>query len=98
FFDESAPHRMSTTMRQFVGGQQALMPEFLGMVASTVNSYRRLIPGFWAPTVSAWGVENRTCALRVIPGSAKSTRVEYRVGAAAAHPPPPPPARLPSGP
>ena len=73
-------------MRQFVGGQQALMPELLGMVASTVNAYRRLIPGFWAPTVSAWGVENRTCALRVIPGSAKSTRVEYRIAAADANP------------
>ena len=56
------------------------------MVASTVNAYRRLIPGFWAPTVSAWGVENRTTALRVIPGSAKSTRVEYRIAAADANP------------
>ena len=37
-------------MRRFVGGQQALMPELLAMVAPTVNSYRRLIPGFWAPT------------------------------------------------
>ena len=88
FFDDKAPHRMSKTMRQFVGGQQALMPELLGMVASTVNAYRRLIPGFWAPTVSAWGVENRTCALRVIPGSAKSTRVEYRIAAADANPVP----------
>jgi len=86
FYDENAQHRMSATMRQFVGGQQALMPELLGMVAPTINSYRRLIPGFWAPTVSAWGVENRTCALRVIPGSAKSTRVEYRVAAADANP------------
>jgi glutamine synthetase len=86
FFDDKAPHRMSRTFRQFVGGQQALMPELLGMVASTVNAYRRLIPGFWAPTVSAWGVENRTCALRVIPGSAKSTRVEYRIAAADANP------------
>ena len=57
FHDEKAPHRMSKTMRHFVGGQQALMPETLAMVASTVNAYRRLIPGFWAPTVSAWGVE-----------------------------------------
>jgi glutamine synthetase len=62
------------------------MPELLGMVASTVNAYRRLIPGFWAPTVSAWGVENRTCALRVIGGSAKSTRVEYRIAASDANP------------
>jgi len=86
FYDEKAPHRMSTTMRHFVGGQRALMPETLAMVASTVNSYRRLIPGFWAPTDATWGVENRTTALRVIPGSAKSTRVEYRVAAADANP------------
>ena len=77
---------MSDTMRWFVGGQQALMPEILAMVAWTVNSYTRLIPGFWAPTDAAWGVENRTTALRVIPGSEKSQRVEYRVAAADINP------------
>lgn len=86
FHDEKAPHRMSKKMRQFVAGQQALMPEFLAMVAPTVNSYRRLIPGYWAPTQAAWGVENRTTALRIIPGSPKSTRVEYRVAAADGNP------------
>jgi glutamine synthetase len=86
FYAEGAAHGMSDTMRWFVGGQQALMPELLAMVASTVNSYTRLIPGFWAPTESAWGVENRTCALRVIPGSAKSQRVEYRIAAADINP------------
>ena len=50
FYDAKGTHRMSRTMRRFVGGQQALMPELLAMVAPTVNSYRRLIPGFWAPT------------------------------------------------
>ncbi len=86
FYDAKAPHQMSQTMRWFVGGQQALMPEVLAMVACTVNSYTRLIPGFWAPTDSAWGVENRTTALRVIPGSEKSQRVEYRVAAADINP------------
>ena len=86
FYDDKAAHRMGETMRHFVGGQQALMPELLAMVASNINSYRRLIPGFWAPTVASWGVENRTTSLRVIPGSAKSTRVEYRVAAADANP------------
>jgi len=86
FHDASKPFTMSDTMRWFVGGQQRLMPELLAMVAPTVNSYSRLIPGFWAPTDSAWSVDNRTCALRVIPGSAKSQRVEYRVGAADANP------------
>lgn len=86
FHDPDRPHQMSETMRHFIGGQQKLMPELLAMVAPTVNSYTRLIPGFWAPTDSTVGVENRTCALRVIPGSAKSQRVEYRVAAADANP------------
>jgi len=82
FHDPADPNGMSETMRHFVGGQQALMPELLALIAPTVNSYTRLIPGFWAPTEASWGIDNRTCALRVIPGSAKSQRVEYRVGAA----------------
>src|SRR3954466_7299779 len=82
FHEAGKPHNMSDEMRWYVGGQQALMPELLAMVACTVNSYTRLIPGFWAPTDASWGVENRTCALRVIPGSEKSQRVEYRVAAA----------------
>jgi len=86
FHDPAKPNSMSDAMRWFVGGQQKLMPELAGMIAPTINSYRRLIPGFWAPTDSTWGVENRTTALRVIPGSAKSQRVEYRIAAADANP------------
>ncbi len=73
-------------MRWYVGGQQKLMPEMLAMVACTVNSYSRLIPGFWAPTSATWGVENRTTALRVIPGGPGSQRVEYRIAAADINP------------
>jgi glutamine synthetase len=62
------------------------MAEVLAMVAPTVNSFSRLIPGFWAPTEASWGIENRTCALRVIPGGAKAQRVEYRIAAADANP------------
>jgi glutamine synthetase len=86
FHQEGAPHRMSETMRHFVGGQQKLMPHLLGMVASTVNSYSRLIPGYWAPTSATWSVENRTTALRVIPGGPSAQRVEYRIAAADANP------------
>ena len=86
FHDSSAEHHISETMRYFIGGQQALMPELLAMVAPTINSYRRLIPGFWAPTEASWGVENRTCALRAIPGSPAAQRVEYRVAAADINP------------
>lgn len=86
FYDPKQADSMSQTMRHFVAGQQALMPDWLSMIASTVNSYTRLVPGFWAPTDATWGVENRTCALRVIHGSEKSQRVEYRIASADTNP------------
>jgi glutamine synthetase len=86
FYDANKPYTMSDLHRWYVGGQQKLMPELMAMVGPTVNSYTRLIPGFWAPTDSTWSVDNRTCSLRVIPGGAKSQRVEYRVAAADANP------------
>ncbi len=86
FHDAKQAHNISKAMRHFIGGQQQLMPELLSMVAPTVNSYTRMIPGFWAPTEASWGVDNRTCALRAIPGGAKSQRVEYRITAADINP------------
>ncbi len=86
FFEADREYSMSDIQRRFVAGQQKLMPELLVMMAQTVNSYSRLIPGFWAPTDATWGVENRTTALRVIPGTAKSQRVEFRLGSADANP------------
>jgi glutamine synthetase len=86
FHNARKPNAMADEMRWFIGGQQALMPELLAMAAPTVNSYSRLVPGFWAPTDATWGIENRTCAIRAIPGSPKSQRVEYRVTAADINP------------
>ncbi|WHI45764.1 glutamine synthetase [Microbulbifer sp. VAAF005] len=86
FFDSGQPDGISQVMRQFIAGQQRLMPQFLALMAPTVNSYRRLVPGYWAPTGASWGVENRTTALRAIPGGDTSQRIEYRLGAADANP------------
>src|SRR5690606_20361963 len=86
FHDPSQSQGVSQLMRWFIGGQQRLMPELLAMVACTINSYRRLIPGYWAPTQASWGIDNRTCAIRAIPGSEKSQRVEYRIAAADINP------------
>ena len=86
YYEADRDHGISDRMRHFIGGQQKLMPEFTALAAPTVNSYRRLVPGLWAPTVASWGVDNRTCALRVIAGSAKSQRVEYRLPGADANP------------
>ncbi|NQZ06209.1 MAG: glutamine synthetase [Algicola sp.] len=86
FYDANDADGMSQTMKHFVAGQQKLMPELLAMIAPTINSYRRLIPGFWAPTESTVGVDNRTCAIRIIEGDEKSQRLEYRIAAADANP------------
>jgi glutamine synthetase len=86
FHDAKQPNNMSELMQQFVAGQQSLMPEWLAMIAPTINSYRRLIPGFWAPTQASVGIDNRTCAIRIIPGTQKSQRIEYRIAAADANP------------
>lgn len=86
FHDGSAEHQMSTTMRRFVAGQVKYLPEVLPMVCSTINAYRRMVPGVWAPTSSNWGVENRTTAIRVIPAGPKGQRSEYRIGPADANP------------
>jgi glutamine synthetase len=86
FYDPQGERNMSPLQRQFVAGLQTLMPEFTAMYAQTVNAYSRLVPGFWAPTDATWGTENRTTALRVIPGSESSQRVEFRLGSADANP------------
>ncbi|PHQ82527.1 MAG: glutamine synthetase [Coxiella sp. (in: Bacteria)] len=86
FYDDTQPHNMSKLMQHFVAGQQALMPELLSLSAPNINSFARLVPGHWAPTSATWGVDNRTTALRVVPGSASSQRVEYRIPGADASP------------
>ncbi|MBI4867994.1 MAG: glutamine synthetase [Candidatus Wallbacteria bacterium] len=78
---------LSKTLESYIAGQCALMRETTALIAPTINSYKRMVPGTWAPTHVAWGVENRTTALRVITGpSAKATRVEYRLAAADINP------------
>jgi len=86
FHDDAGRGSMSKVMEHYVAGLQKYMRPFLVMGAPTVNSYTRLVKGAWAPTTASWGLENRTCALRVIPGSPKTQRVEYRIGAADANP------------
>ena len=56
FHAPDADDGISDPMRHFIGGQQKLMPEFAALTAPTVNSYRRLVPGLWAPTEASWGV------------------------------------------
>ena len=72
--------------RWALGGLVHYVPEFLCLLAPTVNSYTRLVKGAWAPTASTWGVDNRTAAFRFIPGDDKAQHIECRVGGADGNP------------
>ncbi len=78
FYDERSPRRMSKLFESYVAGQLAYLEDIQAFFAPTVNSYKRLVDGMWAPTKRSWGVDNRTASLRAIPGSSKSTRLETR--------------------
>jgi len=86
FHDETQTHGMSELMRYYIAGVVKYLKSFLVMSAPTINSYTRLTKGAWAPTSATWGVDNRTTALRAIPGGAGSQRMEFRVGAADGNP------------
>jgi glutamine synthetase len=86
FYDASAEGKLSTQARHYIGGQVELMPELTALYSPTVNAYKRYVPGVWAPLTASWGLENRTCAIRAIPGGESSTRIEYRQTAADINP------------
>jgi len=70
-------HGFSPLMAHFIAGQLACAREMTYFFAPNVNSYKRFVPGSFAPTALAWGRDNRTCAFRVV-GSGPSLRVESR--------------------
>ena len=78
--------RLSTMGRNYLAGMQKRMPEMALAAATTPNAYRRRRPYTFCPTNNCWGYDNRTVALRVLEGSATSTRVEKRDGSADCNP------------
>ena len=85
FYAPRAEDGMSDLMRHYVAGVVTHLRELLAVYAPTINSYTRLVKGAWAPTAATWGLENRTCALRVIRG-VNGQRMEFRIGSADANP------------
>ena len=79
FHDDKDKNKMSPLMKQYIAGQLHCLPHILPLVAPTINSYKRLVEGAWAPTTVTWSVDNRTVALRALPGGSKSSRLETRV-------------------
>jgi glutamine synthetase len=77
-FAGTGPHGFSPVMEHFLAGQLACLADFSLLLAPNVSSYKRFVPGSFAPTTIAWGRDNRTCALRVV-GHGPSLRFENRV-------------------
>ena len=86
FYDAGNPRKMSLLFESYVAGQVACMMDFGPMIWPTINSYKRLVDGFWAPVKPTWGLDNRTASFRVIAGSPKATRLETRCPGADVNP------------
>jgi glutamine synthetase len=86
FYDKNEKDHISDVMKSYIAGQLHCLPHILPMYAPTINSFKRLVEGAWAPTTLTWGIDNRTTTLRALPGSAKSTRLETRVPGADVNP------------
>ena len=79
FYDKKSKTNMSPLLENYIAGQLHCLPFILPMYAPTINSYKRLVEGAWAPTTLTWAIDNRTTALRVLPAGASSARLETRV-------------------
>ncbi len=77
FWDDATGAR-SALYDHFIAGVLATMRDFTLLYAPNINSYKRFAAGSFAPTTIAWGLDNRTCAVRLV-GKGKSARMENRV-------------------
>src|SRR2546427_10719065 len=72
-------------MRHFLAGDLDKMPEVMVLYAPGINSYKRYVEGTWAPLNTTWGMDNRTCAVRVINVNPGAIRIENRAPGADAN-------------
>jgi glutamine synthetase len=89
FHDEADEYHLSETGRRFIAGLLRHAHEFTAVTNQWVNSYKRLIVGYEAPTYVSWARNNRSALIRVPPtkrGKKESTRIEYRAADSAANP------------
>lgn len=84
--DKTLNRPMSDTLRHAIGGLVQTLPEAMAIFAPNANSYRRLMPGAYAPVNTHWGGDNRTLCLRIPPSDDTGTRIEHRAAGADANP------------
>jgi glutamine synthetase len=76
--DHDDPNGLSAAGKGFIAGQLAHARELTLLYAPQINSYKRYVPGSFAPTAIRWGRDNRTCAMRLV-GHGQSLRLENRL-------------------
>lgn len=86
FFDEATENKMSETSMQFMAGVLKHVQSFTAITNPTVNSYKRLVPGYEAPCYVAWSGQNRSPLIRIPSSRGLSTRIEVRSVDPAANP------------
>ncbi|WP_392456348.1 type I glutamate--ammonia ligase [Chryseomicrobium aureum] len=86
FFDENADMQLSETAMQFMAGVLKHVQGFTAITNPTVNSYKRLVPGYEAPVYVAWSGQNRSPLVRIPSSRGLSTRIEVRSVDPAANP------------
>ncbi|WP_335871765.1 type I glutamate--ammonia ligase [Bacillus sp. 2205SS5-2] len=86
FFDTDSDLELSDTARQFIAGIIKHASSFTAVTNPTINSYKRLVPGFEAPCYVAWSARNRSPLIRIPASRGLSTRVEVRSVDPAANP------------
>ena len=79
FYDADAPLTMSATMKSYVAGLLKYSPDLTFFLAPYVNSYKRFLPGTFAPTKIAWSIDNRTAGYRLVGDGTKGVRIECRI-------------------
>ena len=89
FYDADDKYKLSQTAKHFIAGQLKHARALAAVVAPTVNSYKRLVPGYEAPVYICWGQVNRSALIRIprySPGRESSTRAELRCPDPSANP------------
>ncbi|MEM7718908.1 MAG: glutamine synthetase family protein [Pseudomonadota bacterium] len=79
FYSAKAELTMSNTMRAYVAGLMKYTPDMTVFMAPYINSYKRFLPGTFAPTKIAWSIDNRTAGYRLVGDGTKGVRIECRI-------------------
>ncbi len=86
FLDKDAPHGMSATMKHYIAGLLAYVPDVALLLAPNINSYKRFVAQTFAPTKAVWSRDNRTAGFRLVGEGTKAIRIENRIGGADLNP------------